>query len=397
MRSGILNILEMKKFMICILILFLCFSCSQKQEKVKRITEDGVEVIINHLEPYQIKGEPNKLSLEHLFTMDMEDELILDLGLTDIRLFDVDSQGNIFVFQSPNEDEPIAFKFDSNGLFKMSFGQMGPGPNEIQYPRYLGLNSCDEILILDQAKNKIIFFNTNGDRLKEIPIDLIYRPQRGMTLLPNGGYLIHRLPLSPDGTVSLVHLDIFDSEFNKISTLDKYQMNPDKMSVFLDNVPVVGVSKGSIYLGYGEKNKDISVYDLNGELKRKIRKEYKSVTVPAKLKQELEKQFERMPSLADKVYIPKYMPYFQYFFTDDEGRLYVVTSEIDEETGAHICDIYNSEGIFIERKAIGYFDLIKFIYVNEPLDIIAKNNRLYCMREKESGFEELLVYEMRWE
>jgi len=32
-----------------------------------------------------------------------------------------------------------------------------------------------------------------------------------------------------------------------------------------------------------------------------------------------------------------------------------------------------------------------------PLFAMAKGDRLYCVREKESGFKELVVYKMEWE
>jgi hypothetical protein len=121
--------------------------------------------------------------------------------------------------------------------------------------------------------------------------------------------------------------------------------------------------------------------------------------VPDELKQEIEGMKKKLKGspLWDQIYIPSYMPLFQYFFTDDEGRLYVLTSEKDKNLGMNICDIYNPEGVFIGRKSMGYFDLLKFIYLTQPLDIIAKGGRLYCLREKESGFKELLAYKMNWE
>lgn len=47
----------MKKllYLVSILLIFSC--CGQRQQKVEKIMEDGVEVIVNHFEPYQIKGE----------------------------------------------------------------------------------------------------------------------------------------------------------------------------------------------------------------------------------------------------------------------------------------------------------------------------------------------------
>jgi len=58
----------MKKIACFTLILFVVTNCGPKQGKVERIMEDGVEVIVHHLEPYQIKGEPSVLHLEEEFT-----------------------------------------------------------------------------------------------------------------------------------------------------------------------------------------------------------------------------------------------------------------------------------------------------------------------------------------
>ena len=41
----------MKKFVLLIIILFLSFYCGPKQDEVERIIEDGVEVVLNHIEP----------------------------------------------------------------------------------------------------------------------------------------------------------------------------------------------------------------------------------------------------------------------------------------------------------------------------------------------------------
>ena len=39
---------------ILFLFVFIIFiSCGQKQDRVEKITEDGVEVVVNHIQPYQ--------------------------------------------------------------------------------------------------------------------------------------------------------------------------------------------------------------------------------------------------------------------------------------------------------------------------------------------------------
>ncbi len=59
----------MKKLsMVLPLALILCFMVGcQRQEQVERFMEDGVEVIVNHLEPYKLRGEPSNLILEKVF------------------------------------------------------------------------------------------------------------------------------------------------------------------------------------------------------------------------------------------------------------------------------------------------------------------------------------------
>jgi hypothetical protein len=60
---------------------FLVFSlCVPKQEKIERIIEDGIEVIVNHLEPCQIKGESITLTFKEEFLIDSEIENLADLG-----------------------------------------------------------------------------------------------------------------------------------------------------------------------------------------------------------------------------------------------------------------------------------------------------------------------------
>jgi hypothetical protein len=83
----------MKKLILLVLILSLLVCCGQEQEEVEIIIEDGVEVIINHLEPYKVKGEPSTFALEKEFVIDMERDDLAELGLTEIESFDINSEG----------------------------------------------------------------------------------------------------------------------------------------------------------------------------------------------------------------------------------------------------------------------------------------------------------------
>jgi len=61
----------MKKIIHLVLILSIFLYCAPKQEKVEKIMEDGVEIVVNHIEPYKIKWEPSTFSLEEEFMIDL--------------------------------------------------------------------------------------------------------------------------------------------------------------------------------------------------------------------------------------------------------------------------------------------------------------------------------------
>ena len=97
----------MKKLVYLIIIISLFVCCGPKQEKVEKTMEDGVEVIVNHLEPYKIEGEPSNLFLEEKFTINTEKDEIVEIGLTDIWSFDVDSEGNIYLLHLQSRENCI--------------------------------------------------------------------------------------------------------------------------------------------------------------------------------------------------------------------------------------------------------------------------------------------------
>lgn len=73
-----------------------------------------------------------------------------------------------------------------------------------------------------------------------------------------------------------------------------------------------------------------------------------------------------------------------------------MTYEKGKDSKEYIYDIFNPDGIFIGRTSLGnYGRLIEQAEI--PLLTLTKKNRLYCLREKESGYKELAVYKMEWE
>jgi hypothetical protein len=115
-------------------MIVLCFliCCTPKQENVERIIKDGVEVVLNRIEPYAVT-ETNAFTLEKTLTIDTENDEIAEMGLTGISHVDVDSKGKIFL-ANRRATNSCVFIFDKAGLFVSAFGNRGQGPGEFQNP-----------------------------------------------------------------------------------------------------------------------------------------------------------------------------------------------------------------------------------------------------------------------
>jgi len=147
-----------------------------------------------------------------------------------------------------------------------------------------------------------------------------------------------------------------------------------------------------IYASNEKRGYEILVYDLDGNLLKKIRKEYKPADVPDEFK---ENWLINSGPYKDKLFFPNKMPPFHYFFLDDAGHLYVKTYEKGNKQNEYMHDIFNSDGLFIARVSMAGYG--SWIYPGIALNRAkAKKNRFYCIREKESGYKELVVYKINW-
>jgi hypothetical protein len=382
---------------LCILVLF---SCGPKQEKVKKIMEDGVEVIVNHLEPYRLKGEPSTLNLEKILTIDTEDDAIAALGVTDIYLFDVDAEGCIYILRPPISPGELVFKFSADGNLMTSFAQMGQGPYELEYPNGILTVGSDRIWILEQPKKKYLVFDLDGKGVAEKKLDMDYED---IALLKNGTYLVNQIKAEDmQAKYFPIIISLYDSEFKKIRELDRFEkywnrlIAADLQEKIVCGIGLIFIGKPQderIYIGNSERGYEILVFDLEGQLFRKIRKEYSSVPVSQEYKEKYLKEFESfMPEYAKKIYFPEHWHPFHSFFLDDEGRLFVMTYEPGKNPGEYTFDIFNKDGVFIARTSLNAYH-----WGFGSMNAKARGDRLYVVSEKESGYKELVVYKMDWE
>ncbi len=382
----------MKKIALCIALITFAFVFCVKQQKIDKVLEGDIEVILNHIEPYEIKGTPSTFVLEEIASIDLEREDVGEKGFAKAILFDVDSDGNVYFAQGRTKEYWI-HKLDSTGTFITSFGKMGQGPGEIQGILHFEVDSQDNIVVIDFYNKKVLKFHSDGAFMDEIPIpsnlDFIYP-------LPNGNYFARRTDF-PEGNEDNSNIEsvycVYNNAFELIEDLDRYHTPYPITKGFRGaNIEAIfhwKVSSRYIYVGNELRDYEILKFDFNGKLLQKIRKEYNPVPVSSEFKQKRKEAFEEQGM---RIWFPEHWTPFCSFFLDDHDNMFVMTFEEGDSPKEYIYDVFNSDGIFIGRKALN-------IYIWAEREVLAKvkGNQLYCLQEKESGFRKLVTYKMTWQ
>jgi hypothetical protein len=223
-----------------------------------------------------------------------------------------------------------------------------------------------------------------------------------MPLIPlaNGKFLCSESPDEPRGEFVEISLHVVDARFSTIKTFSRFRFVADperagKINAY-QPIPLLAITAERIHLGYPGENYEISVYDLDGNLLRKIRKEYRPVPVTEAYKKSVLARAPKGSPVVERLYFPPNKPAFQFLFADETGRLFAMTSEIDPATGQDICDVFDRDGVFIGRAAVGYFDYLGALFEQSALVVVAKHGRIHALREKENGYKELVVSKAVW-
>jgi hypothetical protein len=380
-----------KTFSFLLGLVLLLAGCS-KPAQIDKTKEGGVEVVLNHLEPYALKGARARLRLEPEVTIDLEKEEYAGLGLKMPEFADADSKGNIYLVEKFDGAEYFVNKFNSSGKLVGRFGKKGQGPGEIQSAQYFFIGPDDRIFIFDVNALKLLEFNIHGTPVKETKVrhDLW-----DVTPLLTGGYLARRGYLHESGRWGMT-VSLYDSDFNEVKALDSYEMSdlgPGKRTPGII-IPFYWRVRGDrIYMGKGFKDYEIKVFDLQGNLLRKIRKEFRPEAYPDEFKKQTETMIKARAT--SDLYVLTDMPPFNSFFIDDDGRIFVMTYEPGEGKDEYIHDIFSADGVFIGRASLG-----KYGTIGRSLNHVqttAANGRFFRLRFKENGYPEVIVYRMAWE
>ena len=374
----------MRKMAFCFLALALLVSCRAKHLPVDKIIEDGIEVVLNHHDPYLINGKPVSFSLEEEFRIDLTDKELIEVGIVAPEEAEADSRGNIYILDRHRSSQSFISKFDRTGKFIRSIGRFGQGPGEIQSVGSFGIDPQDHIWVSCPFDKRIVIYNDEGDLVKEerYPATLwLAEP------LENGGYISEGSvrEKSPAGTG--YHLRLCDSAFHDIKLLDFYDC-----SSLLSGAKRIGIAlltwkaRGDkIYVVNEQRGYEILVYGLDGRCIRKIRKEYLPVPYPKEFKEEVTR-------IRPGYSTPDYCPPFNSLFVDDNGYLFVMTYEKSVTSEEYWHDIFDPNGVFIGRASMGLSGSLGWNL--NLMHAVANNGRYYRLRFKEDGYPEMMVYRM---
>lgn len=375
----------------------MALACGKTEHRASRTVRDGVEIVENGAGIYTVKGEPKALTLRGEFRIDLEDDSVAATGLSDIENLDADSRGCIIIYRRHATSGNTVFVFDRRGRFERSFCPMGQGPGEVQNPRFMRLNAKDEIPVVSLGSRNVMFFDVEGTVLRTAALPALLFPlPHGFVPLANGDYVISHMRVKPETLAfSSYGVGLFSPDFSKRLELKSYPAPPQEeelKTIFVD-FPLVAASRTALYLTTMASTREIEVYDLSGRLIRKILADYPAVDVPPGFREEILHSLPRDHPFWKNLVFPKAFPPFLALFTDDHDRLYAVGYGQDHATGAGVCDVFSPDGVRILRTALGY----QRLQLGPPLrDVIIKNGRLYCVREKPSGFPEVLVFSLHW-
>lgn len=374
-----------KKLAVISLLILLNFGCGPQQ--VEKRIEDGIEVIINSIKPYRIEGQSSSLDLEEVMILDTESPEVVAAGLVDINAFQVDSRGNIYILNHRRKHH-FFYKFTQEGQFVKSFGPKGQGPGEMEFPLLPRMLPQDRLTVTDVLK-KLMVFDAGGEVVSETRIDpnfVIVNP------MENGNSVVFWKAGAEDAADRLFDekVSLFSPDEQEIKELDVLQIA--KQAYFLDPVFAWRISGNRIHQINEQRGYEILVYGEDGSLVRKIRKQYDPVRLTSGMREALLQGIPDNSPLRDPFVSPDYLPPIHTIFSDEEGRLYAVIFERGEKQGEYLCDIYNRDGIFFARISLP----VQFGRAPFPLYVLIKNQYLYCVGEKDNGYQQLKIFRMIW-
>jgi len=351
-------------------IFIIIVSCGKQHSEWKGTIEeiDGVTVVKNPKEPIHAA---DIFSLEEELSIG-EIEGREEYMFSAIWSIAVDEAGRIFVL---DREDPHLRVFDRNGAFLRTIGRKGQGPGEFTMPLSVSITRQNE-LVVDDMRSRLAFFSLEGEFKRNLQVATINLLRID---IDSEGNLIG-INIIREEENPRYELKKFDSDLNYLHSLDGSPL-PDLnafnpfMGIVLSQID----NSDQVICGYPE-NYEIKIFDKEGNLKRKIIKDYDPVEITD---EEIKEATKNIPPEL-KVSIPKYHTAYDRFIADDEGRIFVMTHEKVEQGEGFYYDVFDPEGKFIAKIPL------------KTRPRLFKNKKLYTVEQDEEGYLFVKRYKVTW-
>jgi hypothetical protein len=337
-------------------------------------TKDGVTVVSNPKEP--MYGEDAVLLEEELaFGGSGADEQSV-LGQPFSLL--VDDDGNIFILDLK------AFhikKFDARGKYIRSISRQGQGPGELQGPFSIQMTPEKEIVAHCLANNRLVYFTSEGDYLRETPLTKV---PRAIIIMDSRGDLICHAPQPGEKFMDV--LAKYGSNQEKLFQIAAVEALSTEEYFLFTRTIIFNVTRDDHIVWAVTDKYEIMISDPQGRLIKKISRDYVQVPVTEAEKQDM---IERQGPLRPGVKIPDVYPPLQLenLSVDEAGRIFVKTYEKAADGVSNFFDAFDASGHYVARIPLRQVRRVPLVW---------KGNRLYTIEEDESGFHVVKRYKVTW-
>ncbi len=357
------------------LIIFIFSIVCEKQKDVWKgtIEEDGVIVVKNPKEP--IYGEEAFYLEEELAIEESEGQEEYMLSLP--RSIAVDDEGDIYVLDLKESHIRV---FDKNGVYQKTIGRRGQGPGEFQGPLGIQITANSEILVNNLTSSRLTYFSLQGEFLREE--HMTGMPRSLLKMDSNGDYIC---AYPKAGEIFKVVLEKYNSKQKKLFSIaeiePKYEENYSQLAKSI----IFDVTNDNEIIWAITDKYEIMITNEDGNLTRKIIKDYDSTEISEEEKLIFLKQAPLHPG----VKFPKYFPPLRDTFisVDGDGRIYIGTYERFSDGIGYYFDVFDAEGKYIAKMPIKH---------TKRSPIIWKKNKLYTIEEDEEGYQVVKRYKVNW-
>jgi hypothetical protein len=355
-------------FFTILVIFFLGSTNYPLCQEVKIEHQNGVTIISNPKIPRPENGFPIRLVFKEELSIGAEEgdeEYMFGKRVN----FITDDLGNFYV---NDWDRKEIRKFDPEGNFLLTIGRPGQGPGEFRNPWGPTFVSEGKMFVMDIAANRLSFFDTNGNFLRQAKIPA------GMSIHfinSDGHFLIRESKILQETDVFKYAISngLYNNQFYCLAEIHTqvHENRRDTRSrahslakiasdaAFQPTTTIFMTQDDLVYFGYSEKY-EIKIFSREGKICKIIQRDYDPIKIAKKHKEDYiryqkdelwrflrERDKPLIKEIIKLVKYPKHKPAYNKFVLMENGWLAVVVDHSQGEEA--LFDLFDKQGAYISQ------------------------------------------------